>query len=178
MTLDEYYKQYINDLNEFCRKYNLQEDFVNDTYIKLRKNYLNKTGLTTSDFSKLTKRAIWNRFIDETRDVKKKKTVYFDDVSDAAIEKSLTEQYEWEKESKLYQLEVQFLAKNLFFYLNSMNYSEIELFIFKTYVISGYTYKEIENKFNISIDKSKNIMRKMRKDIKNNLLSWIENKLK
>ena len=176
MTLEQYYNKNIDVLNAFCNKYNLQEDYISDTYIKVR-NTLTQTGLTEQDYFKYIRRAIWTRFIDDTR-LKYNKVMInvIDETSyQKQIEKSLRDRDEWDNEGKLYAWEMEYLSRMLFQYIEKVGtYSDIEVFIFKTYAINGYTYTEIHNMFGISIDVGKKIMQKFRKDLRENFLNYVD----
>jgi len=180
MDLDNYYKKNINVLNQFCEKYNLQEDYISDTYIKLKKTLTN-SGLTEQDYFRIIRRSVWNRFIDDTRNKYNRVMVNLvdDDTHRNQIEKSLRDRDEWDADGKLYAWEMEYLSRMLFQYIESTgNYSDIEVFIFKTYAINGYTYTEIHDKFGISVDVGKKIMQKFRKDLRQNFIKFVDGKSK
>ena len=176
MNLTQYYEKNIDVLNAFCNKYNIPEDYVSDTYFKIKRT-LQSSGLTEADYFRFIRRAIWNRFLDEKRSSRAKLTINTIDDHNVSIqaENALREMDDWDKEGKIYAWEMEYLTRFLFKYIETVgHYSEIEVFIFKTYAISGFTYKEIEEKFGLNQDRCKNTMRKFRADLRENFINYVE----
>jgi len=183
MDLTTYYNKNIDTLNQFCDKYNIPRDYVSDTYLKI-KDVLIKSGLTEQQYFNFIRKTIWNRHIDEKRRPSFKyvkdihyHTKYCDNISsNAFFEAAKREQDDWDSQSQRYYEELEYLTRNLFKYIEKhKNYNEIEIFIFKAYCISGYTYREMEDKFGLRQTRCKETMRKFRKDIRNNFINYIEN---
>ena len=184
MTLTDYYNKNIDTLNQLCDKYNWAQDYIGDTYPKIKENLQGLTGLTEEDYYRYIYRAIYNRMIDDTRS-KERKFVHVQYNENPAtdeekqlqhsIELKLCEIDEWDSNGKLYMWELEYLSRLLFKYIeHSTDYTEVEVFIFKTYAITGLTYKEIESRFKLSKDKAKNVMRKFRKDLKYNFINYVK----
>lgn len=183
MTLTDYYNTNINTLNNYCDKYNIPQDYVSDTFMYLHQ-ILTSTGLTENDYFQIIRKAIWKKFYENERrrnftwvkDIHYK-TTYFADISaEMQVEAKIREMNEWDESGKLHAWELEYLTRYLFQYIEYVQrYSEVEIFVFKAYAISNYTYRDIHNKFGISIDTAKNIMRKFRKDLRENFVNYVEN---
>lgn len=184
MTLEEFYNKNINQLNDLCDKYKWGRDLIGDTFPKVRENLSQLTGLTETDYFRYIRRAIYNKMIDNTR-CKQNKVIYYSydenpideqqQYLQNTIEQQLIDNQEYEEDSKLYYMENEYLSRLLFKYIEqSKNFNEIETFIFRTYALSGLTYKEIEDRFKLPKDKPKNVMRKFRKDLKTNFITYVK----
>ena len=179
MTLTEFYEKNIDVLNAYCNKYKINEDHVSNTYLKLKRT-LTASGLTEQDYYRFIRRSIYNSHLDEKQMLYTRKTFnYVDDKHKTnQIETALRERDEWDIEGKQFAWELEYLTRMLFKYIDTQNYSEMEVFIFKSYAISQFSYKEINEKFGITIDTAKNIMRKFRKDLRANFLKYVDDETK
>ena len=179
MRLDEFYDQHINRIKDYCNKYKINEDHISNTYFRLRKTLIS-SGLTEQDYFNIIRRSVWNSHLDEKQMLYTRKTFnYVDDKHKTnQIETALRERDEWDIEGKQFAWELEYLTRMLFKYIDTQNYSEMEVFIFKSYAISQFSYKEINEKFGITIDTAKNIMRKFRKDLRANFLKYVDDETK
>ena len=176
LTIDQYYCSNYNKLLQYCNKYHIEEDEINNTYLKL-KRVVSKTGMTESDYFKYIRKAFWNQIRDDHKARKRKGyTVPIEDNINLA-EEVLHEVLEWETEEQQYREELQYFSKMLFKYIDTRGiFTDIDVFILKSYVFCDITYRELEQKIGISEDVCKKTMRKFRADIRLNFIKWLNDR--
>lgn len=171
--VDTWYNTNYFKLKNYCEKYKIEEDKINDTYLKLKKiEYI--TGLTESELFMYVRKSLWNLIRDEHKKTKRRgHNVSIEDVDYNTIEAKLNE---LEHNSEDYHNELQWLTKKMFEYIDQRGiFTDYEVFILKSYVWTDVTYAELEEKIGISQDICKKTMRKFRQDLRFNFLRWLNN---
>jgi len=144
-------------------------DLLHDTYLKI-KQFIIMSGYTTQRFITHFCKSITNTFIDQ----KRKKKYNFIDIE------ILDDTYEEDNYADIEEKtrENEYLCKYIFKYLER-NYSEKEQYIFKVYYLyppkSRMTYNKISQQTGISITTCSDTIKKIRYDLKLNLINFVNN---
>ncbi|MFW6242806.1 MAG: hypothetical protein ACOC2W_01470 [bacterium] len=175
--IDIHFQENYDTIIEFCNKYNIEHDKINDVYLKMNNNACKLSGLTQTEFIRYVKTSIYNRIYDEQR-VKKRRgyNVYIDDVNRDKIEKRLEEE---NFDNKTYLDEIQYLTKMLFKYINERKiFTDKEIFVLKNYAFTTKSYSKLEKELNISKNFCKKTMMKFRNDLRNNFVDYLKKQKK
>jgi len=177
---DEFFKENYKYLNEFSKSINPKNDYkslVHDVYLRTRTR-INEHGYDGHDYLNFTRVALMNLFKSNYRSEKKKTMInienedYYQTIEQILLQKE--EQNEQEND-----------RQNLNVYLTTMVYDYIdhyynqkEVFIFRTYYLLKHkhlNYKQLAEATGYSITSVSNIIKKMKKDLRQNLKSYILN---
>ena len=167
-----------NDLQNYCKRYRIEEDLLNDVYINIKDRIL-RSGFTESYFQTYVKRALRNLMINEG---KKQNGKYYIDVHDNnftnIIEGRLKEKDEIEKDTQHYREEIMYLSKMIFKYINEKKYDDEWQFVFRSYYLmpQKFTYAKLTQMTRINKNTCTKIIQTMKKDIRTNFLTWLNGK--
>lgn len=175
--IDKWYIQNMEMLKTYCSKYNMEEDVVNEVYLKLNGRIKYLTGMTDNEMFMYVRKSLWNYVRDnhkkEKRIVKKIGYGIPMEGNENIVEETLNEMDFNEEE---YHNELEWFTKKVFKYIKERGiFTDMEVFILKSYVWTDCTYAELENKIGISQDVCKKTMRKFRQDLRWNFLTWLNN---
>ena len=178
-----YNNVFIKNYNYLLKWSNNDEDLLLDVYYKIhlklqRDGFLNVNNTIEKKLLDYIKTAIRNTFLTSKTQQKTKTTnkINFNLVQ-SEVEDKLQYQYELQKDSELYQKQLEFFTKYIFQYLKS-NYPDYKIYIFKTYYLSNpknkkINYSVLAQRTNYSISTVSNIIVAIKKDLKQNLLPYI-----
>jgi len=171
-TVDNYFKSNYDTLRDYCQKYNIDEDKINDIYLKMKR--LNPTGMTINQMFQYTRTGIWNKIRDESRlRTRRGHSIEINECNIDRVEEKLRE--EDYSDNWQYRDEIEWLTKMVFLYISQRKiFSDIDVFILKSYVFTDKTYAELEKEIGISQDICKKTMRKFRNDLRNNFIDFIK----
>jgi hypothetical protein len=177
-----YFNQWINEnyngLKKYCRRYNIDEDYLNDAFLKVHERIL-KSGYTTCQFMTYIKTTINNLKINEH---KKQNGKFYVEIKDDdyinTIEEKLIEIENDELQVQIYRDELLQFSKMLFkFIMNEKKYDEEWQFVFRCYYImpGRITYNKLTEMTGFNKNKCTLIIQTMKKDIRKEFITWMRN---
>lgn len=174
-TVDSYFNCNYEKIKDYCNKYNIDEDKINDVYVNMKKRLTSLTGLTDTEYFQYVRRSIWNSIRDDARKRKRRGfNVYIEDENVNLIEKKLLEE---DFNNQEYINEIQYLTKMLFKYIDERGiYDDREVFILKSYAWTTKSYDQLEKEIGISKNICKKTMMKFRNDLRFNFVKWLNKK--
>ena len=166
-----------NVLQKYCKRYKIEEDYLNDVYINVRDRIV-RSGYTQTYFKTYVVRSIRNLRINEMKKLNGRYEIdYHDEDYTNTIENKLQEQDETERDTQQYRDDVMYLSKKLFEYLmQEGRYSEEWNFVFRSYYLMAgrMTYAKLNVMTGIDATKCCRIIKTIKKDIRLNFLQWLK----
>jgi RNA polymerase sigma factor (sigma-70 family) len=175
---DEFYVKEYKYLRTFSKSINPSADYeslLHDCYLKCR-DRIEVNGYLGTDYLNFVRVTIINTYKSNYRAGKRKQMVDFEDpnyyntIEDILSLKDQQEEQETEREHRNI-----YLNTIIFEYIETV-YSPKEIFVFKTYYLLKHkhlNYKTLSEMTGYSITSVSNIIKKMKKDIRLNLISYI-----
>jgi len=183
------------DLQRYCKKYRIEDDILNDSYLNVRDRII-KSGFTETYFKTYILRAIRNLSINEKkklngkhfivlentnyefyRDMDRMHTAVFKNDISFQIENKLQVQDEIEKDTMQFREDVMYFSKMLFKYIEERGYNEQDKFIFRCYYLmeGRMTYKKLHAMTGINKNACTKVVQTFKYDIRTNFLNWLKN---
>lgn len=163
-------------LQKHCKRYRIDEDELNDTYLNVKKRIL-LSGYTGSQYMTFMKRSLRNLQINKR---KKLNGRFYVDIENEdyinTIENTLQNIDETEKDTQQYREDVLFLSKKIFQYINEKSYNSEWQFVFRCYFIMNgrMTYAKLTQMTGINKNLNTKIIQTMKNDIRTGFLSWLK----
>lgn len=168
-------KNYCN-LRKYCKKYNIDDDLLNDVYINVHDRIL-RSGFTESYYTTYVKRSIRNLQINNGVKKSKKHFVEHDNKDYInTVDNKLQEIEDIEIDTLQYREDVITLSKKIFQYImTEKKYCDEWQFVFRCYYLmqGRMTYSKLTKMTGINKNQCTKIIQTMKKDIRTNFLEWL-----
>lgn len=181
---DQFIDENYNRLLTYCYNYNIQEDHLHNTYLRIRKR-IEQQGFTGDSYYTYTIRGLVNQNLNEKKSLNYKKIVYIEDIcslnGDLNVDKLeliLQNYYQYEISNEEKQQIITEIVRKLFHYITfEMKCTEIEIMVFKIYYLSKHkmTYEKITKLTGINKNKITAILRKIKKELNDNFINYLKN---
>jgi DNA-directed RNA polymerase specialized sigma24 family protein len=163
------------ELQQYCRKYRIPEDYIGDAYIKVH-DRITRSGFTETYFKTYLLKTICNLRLN---DQKKNNKKYFVDV--AEVSREVEREYErldyTDKDDKRYQEDVLYFSRMIFVYImNIKQYPAEWQTVFRSYYLmpGRVTYKKLHTMTGYNKNHCTKIITTIKKDIRTNFLTWLK----
>lgn len=163
-------------LQKYCKRYRIEEDYINDVYLNVR-DRIERSGYTTNQWTTYVKRSIHNLRINEA---KKRNGKHFIEIGNEdytnTIENQLQLEDEIEKDTQAYREDVMFFSRMMFKYIEARGYNEEWNFIFRCYYLmpNRFTYAKLHTMTGYNKNHCTKVIQTMKQDIRNNFLDWLK----
>lgn len=163
-------------LQKYCKRYRIEEDYINDVYLNVR-DRIERSGYTTNQWTTYVKRSIHNLRINEA---KKRNGKHFIEIGNEdytnTIENQLQLEDEIEKDTQAYRDDVMFFSRMMFKYIEARGYNEEWNFIFRCYYLmpNRFTYAKLHTMTGYNKNHCTKVIQTMKQDIRNNFLDWLK----
>lgn len=175
---NEFFKKNYVLFKKHCIKYNIEEDVLHETYIRVlrhvKKYGFNTRGYNDKGFYYFVLRSVNSEMLNSKNTSYLNRTVY---IVDNLCEDELNSIFEDDSDDDVNRIKSQYITRKLFFYLkNKIKISELELAVFKIYYLSKskMTYKKINEIYGINNNKINTTIRKIKKELRTNFVTWLE----
>lgn len=165
-----------NDLLRYCKKYRIENDYLNDVYLNVRSRIL-LSGYSGTQYTTFIKRSIHNLRINEA---KKRNGKHFIEIGNEdyinTIENQLQLEDEIDKDNKQYIEDVMFFSRMMFKYIEARGYNEEWNFIFRCYYLmkGRMTYAKLHLMTGYNKNHCTKVIQTIKQDIRNNFLDWLK----
>ena len=165
-----------NDLLRYCKKYRIENDYLNDVYLNVRSRIL-LSGYSGTQYTTFIKRSIHNLRINEA---KKRNGKHFIEIGNEdytnTIETQLQLEDEIEKDTQAYREDVMFFSRMMFKYIEARQYNDEWQFIFRCYYLmpNRFTYAKLHTMTGYNKNHCTKVIQTMKQDIRNNFLDWLK----
>ena len=173
---DTWFGDNYNILVKYCKRYRIEQDTLNETYLNIR-DRIERSGYTTSYWLTYVKRSIHNLRINEA---KKRNGKHFIEIGNEdyinTIENQLQLEDEIDKDNKQYIEDVMFFSRMMFKYIEARGYNEEWNFIFRCYYLmpNRFTYAKLHTMTGYNKNHCTKVIQTMKQDIRNNFLDWLK----
>lgn len=165
-----------NILQKYCKRYRIEEDYINDVYLNVR-DRIERSGYTTNQWTTYVKRSIHNLRINEAKKRNGKHIIEIgnEDYTNT-IENQLQLEDEIEKDTQAYREDVMFFSRMMFKYIEARGYNEEWNFIFRCYYLmpNRFTYAKLHTMTGYNKNHCTKVIQTMKQDIRNNFLDWLK----
>ena len=174
---DTWFKNNYCTLQDYCRKYRIEEDILQDVYINVHDRII-RSGYTESYYMTYVKRSIRNLRINEAKKENGKYWIDYDNEDySATVEAKLREEEETDIDTQQYREEVMYFSKMMFKFIEKREFNQEWQFVFRCYyLMSGrMTYNKLTVMTGMDKSKCTRIIQTIKKDIRENFLQWLHN---
>lgn len=162
-------------LQKYCKRYRIEEDYINDVYLNVR-DRIERSGYTTNQWTTYVKRSIHNLRINEA---KKRNGKHFIEIGNEdyinTIENQLQLEDEIEKDTQAYREDVMFFSRMMFKYIEARGYNEEWNFIFRCYYLmkGRMTYAKLHLMTGYNKNHCTKVIQTIKNDIRIGFLDWL-----
>lgn len=165
-----------NGLLRYCKKYRIEEDYINDVYLNVRNRIL-LSGYSGTQYTTFIKRSIHNLRINEAKKRNGKHYIEFGNEDyENTIETQLQLEDEIEKDTQQYREDVLFFSRMMFRYINEKQYDDKWQFIFRCYFLmeGRMTYQKLTAMTGYHKNLCTRVITTIKNDIRQNFLIWLK----
>lgn len=180
---NQFFSENYNYLKGFTKSIDPKNDYqstLHTVYLKCR-DRIAVNGYEGNNYMNFTRVSLMNTYKSQYRSNKKNTFVDIEDHDYyALIEEILLLKEEQDTQDELIQYELSYIVNGIYDYLDSY-YSDKEKFIFKTYFLLKHkhlNYKQLSEATHYSISSVSNIIKKIKKDLRENLIIYLKTGIK